>query len=329
MRRLEVDRASRSWSGRPAGEAALAHRWRRSARSGIACECPSLRLRSRSRPRWRCCSRRAPASQAPKFSTATNSSPIVLSRDGKLALGRQPGRRQRLGDQHREQPGPRRRSRSATSPRASRSTRPTSYAYVANAADGTVTVIRITQREPEPASRRASRRTSATTARSSPAPSRGTSSSSPDGRRIFVANSRPGHDHGHRRDDAKSRRGQAARSPEVIGHVELRGSAAAPTAELPLPAARPGGDARTASSSSSPASSPSSARASSRSTTRAGRASSAASNINTDSTQDQQATSRLGRIGDRCRATPASPSTRPATARPTRPSPGRTSCRAS
>ena len=58
-------------------------------------------------------------------------------------LGRQPGRRQCLGDAHRQQHGGRARSRSATSRRASRSTRTTSSPIVANAAGSSVTVIRI------------------------------------------------------------------------------------------------------------------------------------------------------------------------------------------
>ena len=128
------------------------------------------------------------AASGAKFSTATNSSPIVLSRDGKLLWVVNPGgdnvtvintgnnkvlERIKVGD---EPEGV------AVDPN-------NNYAYVANAADGHGDGDPDQQRQPE--SLQGGRREEPRQERQVPrrAPSRGTSSSSPDGRRVYVANS--------------------------------------------------------------------------------------------------------------------------------------------
>jgi YVTN family beta-propeller protein len=164
------------------------------------------------------------------FSTPTYSSPITLSADGRLLWVVNPG-----GD-----------NVAVVSTRSNRVIRrigvgeePQSvavdpnnrYAFVANAADGTVTVIRITNPRPNRrfrarVDRRVGRRGAVLTGAEP-----WNIVASPDGRKIFVANSS--------QDtitvmDAVSRtvrrRGRRPRviPPQVIGHINLRGSACSP-----------------------------------------------------------------------------------------------------
>ena len=101
MGRLEVDRASRSWLGLPAGEAL----WHTDGTFPLpaSVQCPSLRLRSRSRPR-------GAAARAGRRVRREVLHRDELEPDRALArrqapVGRQPGWRQRHGDQHGEQQG--------------------------------------------------------------------------------------------------------------------------------------------------------------------------------------------------------------------------------
>ena len=99
-------------------------------------------------------------------------------------LGRQPRRRHRDGHPDVVEQPAARRSASATSRRASRSTRPTASPSSPTPRAARSRVIRITNADPAGAFQRRRRHDA-----SRPAPSRGTSSCSPDGRRVFVANS--------------------------------------------------------------------------------------------------------------------------------------------
>jgi YVTN family beta-propeller protein len=168
------------------------------------------------------------AAAARTFSAPTYSSPIALSADGRFLWVVNPGgdnvvvistrsdrviRRIRVGD---EPEGV------AVDPN-------NRYAYVANTADGTVTVIRITRASP--------RRFRASVARDLGRRGRFLTGaepwnivSSPDGRRIFVANS--SQDTITVIDATRRTRGRGRRqrlvSPRVLGHVELRNSACSP-----------------------------------------------------------------------------------------------------
>jgi YVTN family beta-propeller protein len=164
------------------------------------------------------------AASGAKFSSATYSSPIVLSRDGKLLWVVNPGgdnvtvintgnskviARIKVGD---EPEGV------AVDPN-------NRYAYVANTADGTVTVIRISNDNPN--------RFKAAVAKNIGNNGKFLTGAEPwnivtstDGRRVYVANSS--------QDtiaviDAtrKSKRGKPT-SPRLIGYVELRGSKCSP-----------------------------------------------------------------------------------------------------
>jgi len=164
------------------------------------------------------------AASGAKFSTATNSSPIVLSRDGKLLWVVNPGgdnvtvintgnskviARIKVGD---EPEGV------AVDPN-------NNYAYVANAADASVTVIRISNDSPN--------RFKAAVAKNIGNNGKFVTGAEPwnivsstDGRRIYVANS--GQDTITVIDATrKSKRGKPT-SPKVIGYVELRGSKCSP-----------------------------------------------------------------------------------------------------
>ena len=169
--------------------------------------------------------------KAPKFKTPTNSSPITLSADGKLLwavspdsdnvsvintknnqvlktikigeepqqVARRPGKQLRLRRQHRRRHGDRDPDH---------------------------------QREAEQASRRRSPRTSARTASPRTGAEPWNIVISPDGQRVFVANSEPGHDHGDRRDRAREAQGKPKQPADVIGDVPLRGSACSPDPEF-------------------------------------------------------------------------------------------------
>src|SRR4051812_729117 len=163
----------------------------------------------------------APASSDAAFSTPTNSSPITMSADGKLVWVVNPGsdnvavintatnrviKKVKVGDE----------------PQSVALDAQNRYAYVANTADGTVTIIRISNASP----------TSFKAAVAKDLGNNGTILSgaepwnivaSPDGRRIYVANSS--------QDtitviDATRRTNRAGKliSPSLIGYINLRGS---------------------------------------------------------------------------------------------------------
>ena len=157
-----------------------------------------------------------PSADARRFSSATYSSPITLSADGRYVWSVNPAndtvsvirtrsntviKTIQVGDE----------------PESVALDPNNRYAYVANAAAGTVTAIRI---------RRAGRRRFSTgrriTLRTGAEPWNAVAS--PDGRRIFVANSS--------QDtitviDATKRRGRRGNRPRIIGHINLTGSACA------------------------------------------------------------------------------------------------------
>jgi YVTN family beta-propeller protein len=147
------------------------------------------------------------SARTPRFSTATYSSPLALSRDGRLLWVVNPGndtvsvistQRNRVigtiavGDE----------------PQGVALDPANRYAYVANAAAGTVTAIRITSANPR---RFRARRRATFTTGAEP----WNIVSSPDGRRIFVANS--GQDTITVIDATRAR-------PRIIGHVNLANS---------------------------------------------------------------------------------------------------------
>ena len=128
-------------------------------------------------------------------------------------LERQPGQRHGLGDPHEHEHG-HPHDPVGDEPQSVALDPNNRYAFVANAAAGTVTVIRITQREREAASERPARRR----ALHAPGAEPWNIVASPDGRRVFVANS--GQDTITVID---VERGRAA-SARIIGHVNLRDS---------------------------------------------------------------------------------------------------------
>ena len=144
-------------------------------------------------------------------------------------LERQPGRRQRVGDPHRQQHACWRRSPVGDEPQSVALDPNNRYAYVANAAGSTVTVIRINNADAPAASAPSVEKTLTTGAEP------WNIVISPDGKRVFVANSgqdtitvinaADAHDH---------RPGEPAQQPVQRSRPQA-----------PLPAARPGGDART------------------------------------------------------------------------------------
>ena len=264
---------------------------------------------------------------ARKFSGPTNSSPIALSADGKLRLVRQPRRRQRLGDPHRARTRSSRRSRSGTSRRASPSTPNNRYAYVANAAASTVTVIRITRRAKKqlPGGRLPRR---ASEARSQPAPSRGTSSPRPT---AGASSSPTASQDTITVIDASEAKGRqaASRAQDHRQREPARQQLQRPGPQPPLPAARPRRDEEQQASSTSQLPRLHQARRPpGRRHRQAGR-SSAASTSSTQVEEDPRL--QAARRGSRSRpqVTGLHGRLRPATACPTRRPRSRTSCRAS
>ena len=174
----------------------------------------------------------APAQAATKFNTPTNSSPIVLSADGKLLWSVNPDNNSVVAVNTKNntvlktinvgaEP-----AQIAVDPR-------NEYVYVANAADASVTVIRILNANPKKFNAKVARDlgTKGTfTTGSEPT----NIVASPDGRRIYVSNSS--------QDtisviDATERfkgkgRKQKQVSPTLLGSVVLRGSACSPDPEF-------------------------------------------------------------------------------------------------
>ncbi len=179
----------------------------------------------------------APAEAAKRFKTPTNSSPIVLSADGKLLWSVNPDNDSVVAINTKtnsvlktinvgEEP-----SQIAVDPR-------NDYVYVANAADASVTVIRILNANPK--------RFKAKVARNLGTKGTFTTGSeptnivaSPDGRRVYVSNSSQDTISvidATERFKAKGRKGKGRKgkqvSPTLLGSAVLRGSACSPDPEF-------------------------------------------------------------------------------------------------
>ena len=201
------------------------------------------------------------------------------------------------------------------------------YAYVANAASGNVTVIRI--KNPKPGNFKASvAKDLGKNGKFLTGAEPWNIVSSPDGRRIYVADLEPGQHHRHRRDPAGRQGEEEEDQPEGARLRRAARQRLQPGRGLPLPATRHGGEQEQQEAVRDELLLLPAARLPAGRTTRAGRASSAASR----STRSR----RRGSSGPRprpasrsSRATRASPPIRTSTTCRTRCSPGRTRCRAS